>query len=127
MDIKSKKAYALVFAMILIIVLGLASIGLYSTTEYITVETKLKEQQYVRGYYAAIAGLRYARVLLQDPVALFGDTVHDGEEYTAPGTDDFFDHIDVDPADLTITITEYDPGDPQWAVDNYQVTATYTY
>lgn len=141
MDIKSKKGFVLAMAIMFTIIAMMLSIGLYTSVEHVVKETKLHEREYVKGHYAAIAGLRYAAILLRNPVSLFGDTDHDGEAYVVvgdehdpnfgtgnPTTEDFFQDIGaglIGNTPLTITITEYDPLNPEWTQDEYQVTAAW--
>ena len=110
-----KKGYALFLATLFVVVLIIGSLGLYASIGYVIRETKLDEEASARGYYAAIAGLRYTAILLRDPSALapFPCTLprSGGED------DDFFDDLGVP---LTITIDTAAGGD-------YSVSATYTY
>jgi len=112
--------------------------------EHLAKETRLHEVEYIRGYYAAMAGLRYAYMVLEDPVAIFDEPddppLNDGgPPYTVTGTelgetidvDDFFTRTGISANHLTIIITEW-PGpaneaatDPEWDSHEYHVSATY--
>lgn len=124
MNVKSKKGYALALAMIFVILLSISGLTLFTYTEYLVKEVRIQETGSIKGHYAAIAGLRYAAILLRDP---------DGIEYES-GTDgaidnshygDFFTNIDVDPEDLVITIEQIPDGEPHEG--DYEVSATYQY
>lgn len=73
MDITSKKGYTLMLAVLSLIILTVIGFGLYAFVEHFAKESKLQETGHIKGYYAALSGLRYARAeLLKDPQALFG-------------------------------------------------------
>ena len=112
---RSKKGYALAMSIILIIVLTIIGFGLYASIEHFVKEIKLQETEYIKGHYAALAGLRYATILLGDPVVLFG---------YEPVTDNFVeislwdDYRDVaidmglsDRLDVTLLITKRSDGE----------------
>ena len=119
MKIKSKKGFALAMAIMFLIILMISSIGLYLSTEFLAKETRGQEIEYIRGYYAAMAGLRYAYILLRDPgniSYLTDNTTVDNAAYPA-----FFTDIGVDRLTITITRSYNAPGGP------YSVSATYSY
>lgn len=117
MNMKSKKGYVLVFAAIFAITLMVAAWGLWTYVTHLGQEVKVEEYRSTQGYYAAIAGLRYAYLLLHDPAALGLDPADTpGEQCIIPRTGNaadiaFFAAIDVDLSNLTITITEEPTGD----------------
>ena len=121
MRISQKKGVALALVIMFIIVITIASLGLLASVEHVLKEVKVQEAETIRGYYAAVAGLRYARILLRDPGAL----TFTGGECIIPRVtdedDDFFKDIgvDVNSGDLTITIEKLS----DW---KYTVKATYS-
>jgi len=131
MNTKSGKGYALAMAIIFVIILTAAGLGLYYSVEHLTGEIRIQETGYARGYYAAIAGLRYASILLRNP----DDLTFVANVYTVNGTEllpvgsppaiGFFHDIGVDPADLAITIRRI----VRWGkpTGKYKVSAAYTY
>ena len=130
MNIKSKKGYALVMASIFIIILAISSIALYNSVTHVGRDLKVKEKRYVRGYYATIAGLRYASILLRNPNVL---TFTNGI-YTVTGNEQggaFFNDIGVVRGtgfgEMSIQIEEYQDGLVTWSQGEYKVTANYKY
>jgi len=129
MNIKAKNGYGLLMVIFFIIVVLSVISGSFMFVEHLAKETRLHEVEYIRGYYAAMAGLRYAYILLEDPVVNCNFTLGHGdrESYTVTGLElggDFFTDIHVDLAHLTITITERGLLPP--LVDpQYEVSATY--
>jgi len=125
MNIKSKKGFALAFAIIFAIVLTASILGVWAYVAHLMRETKVVDVRSKRGYYAAMAGLRYARVLLRDPDGLVFDGYHncliEGDELGG----DFFTDIDINPDDLTVTITEWHTG-CGWPEGEYKIIATYS-
>ena len=71
MNTRSKKGYALVMSIIFVIVLTIIGFGLYASIEHFVKEIKLQETEYIKGHYAALAGLRYTMILLENPEDLF--------------------------------------------------------
>lgn len=131
MDLKSKKGYVLTIAIVFTIVLITASIGLYSSVRYSIIGTKRNETEYIKGYYATLAGLRYAALVLKDPVNnCYFTPEHNGEICVLDGTElgsNFFLDIDVDPQKLQIVIKEWDLGETGWNDGEYYITAKYLY
>ena len=140
MNIKHTKGYALVMAIIFMIILSVSSIVLYNSVTHVGRELKIKEKQYVKGYYAAVAGLRYASIVLRDPPAP-GDFIN--HVYTVTGNElvavpeaggAFFNDIDVvngtagalEIGEMSIQIEEYHAG-VDWNEGEYKVTANYEY
>jgi len=121
MNLKSKKGYALVMALLFVIILAISSLGLYRSVEYLAKEIRIKETKHIRGYYYGIAGLRYAAILLRDPDLALPCTIPRIEN---SDDDDFFEDIGVDSSSLAITITKIIIGDH---AGDYEVKATYTY
>ena len=68
MNALRNKGQALILVMILSVILLISSIGLYFSITSSIIETK-NEYQYVKGYYAALAGLRLAYIWLGNPGA----------------------------------------------------------
>jgi len=119
----SNKGYLLAIIMIFAAVLMTAMLGLQSYVRSSAKEVLRDETGYVKGYYAAMAGLRYASILLRDPEAITFGAAH---AYTVTGTElggDFMaDVIGQDLATLTVTITEITSGQFE---GQYSVSATY--
>ncbi len=84
MKIKPNKGFALAIAIYFMIFCLITSIWLYSISYYITNEVRVQEASSVRGYYTSMAALRYAYILLKDPVTNFGflTPAHNGEPKT---------------------------------------------
>lgn len=96
--------------MIFIIILTITGIGLFSYIQYAVKGTKVQEIKPTKAYYSAIAGLRYATILLRDPGICFTtpEDPSDLEEYTVTGVEfggDFFGDIGMKAGELTLTIT----------------------
>lgn len=120
MNIKCKKGYALIAVMVFVIISTIASFALYVSVENLTKEIRIQEVGYIRGYYAAIAGLRYAAILLRDPegnleftnsgaIETFStDNLVIGDTQYQPFIN-FCSDINTDQAHLIITITERNP------------------
>ncbi|MCX5666867.1 MAG: hypothetical protein NTY34_00920 [Candidatus Omnitrophica bacterium] len=140
MNIRSGKGFALAMAIYFMLVCLISSIALYTTSYYLTKEVVIQEESSTRGYYAALAGLRYADMALKDlaaapaPKFAFGSAAHNGEistinisKATVIGQEIGLDDNDV----LTITATEWssaaptDPDFPNWADGEYRVTAVF--
>ena len=83
----------------------------------------VEETEYMKGYYAAIAGLRYASIMLENPAIVHQlDTTG---TYTVPKISTSYATLFTDlvlkaPHDVAITITDGGGG-------NYTVTATYNF
>lgn len=128
MNIKSKKGYALIMAIIFIIILAISSIALYNSVTHVGRDLKIKEKRYVRGYYATIAGLRYASILLRNPAALTFNghnvcTVSQDQSYNA-----FFTNINVEPGDpANLAVGEMGLQIEDLLTGEYKVTANYKY
>ena len=117
----NQKGFALVVAAMFTILI-IISLGIFSLSTYEFREVKTHEEEYARGYYGAIAGLRYAYMLLHDPDII--DGLESGP-YTVTGDEyggDFFGDLEVTADELTITITKIETG-----VDagKYDVEASY--
>lgn len=82
MNIKSQKGFALGFAVFFVVLAAISSVAMYSAAFYLSNEVTVKDLNSVRGQYISMAGLRYAKILLKDPVANFGSTVNDGQPHT---------------------------------------------
>ncbi len=127
MNTRSKKGYALAMSVILIIVLTIIGFGLYASIEHFVKEIKLRETEYIKGHYAALAGQRYAMILLRDPEALFvlfGDTppIAVNDSITISLWDDYnavaLDMGLSDRRDVTLEITK-------GAYDEFDINALY--
>ena len=117
-----EKGYTLILVLIFSIVLAIAGLGLYTSIKYITVEMQT-ETASIEAHYAALAGLRYAAILLRDPQAIGLDVVND--TYTVVGNElggasTFWAETGIDSGDLTITITRQ-------ADELFEVSATCEY
>lgn len=128
MNIKNKKGYALIMAIIFIIILAISSIALYNSVTHVGRDLKIKEKRYVKGYYAAIAGLRYASILLRNPAALTFNgnnvcTVSQDQSYNA-----FFTNINVEPGDpANLAVGEMGLKIEKLSETEYKVTSNYSY
>ena len=138
MNIGSKKGFALTLAIYFMIACLINSVALYATSYYITKEVTIQEESSTRGYYLALAGLRYADILLKNPATMpnfvfLTPAVHDGEisAITISNTSGFGQDIRLGDNDvLTITATEWksgvtDPDFPNWSDGEYKVTAVF--
>ncbi len=146
MRISHKKGFVLALAIYFMILAAITSVGMYAYAGYIMREVGIGKKASVRGYYCAVAGARYAYILLKDPVAKLGPTSpyvtsngittleHNGEIVTLTigqssglGQDLLLYGDDA----LTVTVEEnsYNPstGLWQWTPDDgYRVIATFT-
>jgi len=123
MRIKGNKGYILPLATIFAVICMIMSIGLYYSVFSAFKGSGIKEVEYIKGYYACVAGLRYASVLLKDPNGI----AFNGDNYTITGTEhggDFFNDIQTAPAKLTVTITKITGGAD---AGKYDVSASYAY
>ena len=133
MSKNTKKGYVLVFAIILAIILAVASISLFFSVGHVVSETKIRQTKYVRGYYWDLAGLRYAGILLRNPEANLGFTnsgiiesfstndLSAGSPAVLP-FNVFCADLGIDSDNYEITVTEQNPsGGP------YEITASYEY
>ena len=137
--ISDKKGFVLALAIYFVILAVITSIGLYTYSGYIVREAGIAKEVSVRGYYCAVAGVRYASILLKNPttnlkkgspyvtsgeittLAFNGETVtltinqgsSLGQDLLLSGNDS-----------LIVTITEYNTGAP-WAPNSYQVIADF--
>ena len=124
MNIKSKKGYVLVFAAIFTLTLMIASWGLWTYVSHLVQETKVEEYHSIQGYYATVAGLRYGYLLLRDPSALiFTEGVCTIPRTGNTADETFFEAINIDLSDLTITIEKITSGPD---IGKYTVTAIYS-
>ena len=140
-NIPRKRGYTLIMVLLLMITAAIVSVGVYSYSGYIVREVRIDKRAAARGYYYAVAGARYAQILLKDPTNVtkfgFDGTGHagfDGEVKTITvsgnaagtlGADLNFSGNDT----LTIKATEYNASNPSstpWAVNSYQVETTFT-
>jgi hypothetical protein len=115
---KNNKGSILLYSVLIILVFSIAHVSLLTHTQ----NTALGSRKYVariKGRYAALAGLRYASILLRNP-SVFGFTALGApgdpsipETYTVIGTElggNFFSDIGADSKSLIITITETNNG-----------------
>jgi len=123
-DIKSRRGYILALAIIFMVVMAIVSIGMYAQAVYSTKEVRVDEVGQTRGYYAGVAALRYASILLRDPVALFGDEPDPGDSVTRSLWNDYNTvarDIGLDSRhDVLLTVTKRADGE-------FDVSASYTY
>lgn len=93
---RSKKGYILAIVLSFIIFSVVLSIGIYEYARYIYKEAGTADVNWIKGYYATIAGTRYINnIVLLNPVAtqgvgrdgLFITASHNGERFVFP--DDF--------------------------------------
>ena len=132
-----KKGFALATAIYFVIIAAITSVGIYMYSSYMARETTIDKTNSTRGYYCALAGLRYAYILLKNPVTNFSfDAAMNGESKTINITNSnpLYNDLGLGASDsLSITVTEYnsdspgDPKDPQYIPpNNYRVTATFS-
>lgn len=109
MNIKSQKGFALGFAIFFVVLAAISSIAMYSSAFYLSNEVTVKDLNSVKGHYISMAGLRYAKILLKDPVANFGSDVNDGQPHTltfSPGDGSLGTDLNLTGDDLlTVTAT----------------------
>lgn len=67
-----KRGSILIIVMIFVLVTAITSIGLYNAVYNVNKIEGISEVHKVQSYYAAMAGLRYAAVLLKDPELILG-------------------------------------------------------
>jgi len=138
-NISHKSGFVLIMATLFIVIAVVASVGIYSYSEYIVHEVRTEKKAAAKSYYCAVAGARYAQILLKNPVANFGsgitDTAFNGEigtkTITGRATGTLGEDLNFSGNDtLTITATEYNtatPASTPWEVNNYQVEIVFTY
>lgn len=115
----NKKGSALIIVMVFMLVSVIASIGLYNSV-YLTFKIQsINEVERIRGYYADLAGLRYATLLLMDTT---GYAVGVPVSRNVRITDNaLYQNLGLRPPhDLIITITRRADG-------MYDVSATYNF
>lgn len=123
----NKKGSALIIVMVFMLVSVIASIGLYNSVFITSKIQSINEMERIRGYYADLAGLRYATLLLRNPANIAG---YDVSSVTGATTGPLsvrtqYNALYVDlglrpPHDLIITITRRADG-------LYDVSATYNF
>ncbi|MDP2929213.1 MAG: hypothetical protein Q8O01_04025 [Candidatus Omnitrophota bacterium] len=132
-NILHKRGFVLIMATLFIVIAVVASVGIYSYSEYIVHEVRTEKKAAAKSYYCAVAGARYAQIVLKNPmdVARFGFTTaaFNGETKTmtitghAAGT--LGEDLDFRGNDtLTITATEINTTDNP---NSYQVETIFTY
>lgn len=118
MKLGSKKGFALAMALYFVVITGITSIGIYTYAFYVARESAVEGPGSIRGYYMAIAGLRYAAILLKDPTANFnfnnGPVTLSGQAYT-----DFEDNLGLS-GNETLTVTV-----ERLPANTYQITADF--
>lgn len=136
MNISRNNGYAIMAALLFVIIAAITSVGIYAYSGYIAREVRINKNSAARGYYYSVAGARYAQILLKDPATNFGfsTTAFNGEAKTVTvtgsaagtlGADLNFSGNDT----LTIKASEYNAGDPSstpWEVNSYQVETSFT-
>jgi len=129
----TEKGYVLALVMIFIVILTASSLGLYATVQHLITETYLQDQRYTEGYYLALAGVRYAKILIGMGIAQLPNVR--GTSYTVTGQEivgasNFFTDIGLDNigrdlhnpnARLEIIITFPTDG------EIFEITSTYLY
>ena len=143
-----KKGFILVLAIYFLIIAAITSIGMYAYAYYIARQVWIGKMTSTRGYYCAVAGARYAYILLKDPldylmtpnghlpdpnITITGGSIttlpHNGETVTftiTPGSTLWLDLNMQGNDTLTVTIEEWNTGITDWTDGNYRVTATFT-
>ena len=128
MNIRSQEGFALGFAIFFVVLAAISSVAMYSAAFYLSNEVTAKDVDSVRGHYISMAGIRYAKILLKDPIAGFGfssDPPPNGQIRTltfSPGDGkSFTSDLGLTGNDLlTVTATYYS------ATSNYTVSAAFT-
>ena len=121
MNALKNKGQALILVMILSAIFFISSIVLYFSITSSIIETK-KEYQYVKGYYASLAGLRLASIWLQNPTV-----------YPINGSSNVTIHLRTDMPSVAASLNITDPHDvvitinQQGSTNLYDVAATYNY
>jgi len=135
-NISRKSGYALMLALVFVVVAAITSFGIYSYSEHIAREVRVDKKIDAKSYYYSIAGARYAMILLENPVTNFGFSTEafNGEVKTIAitgsaagtlGANLGFSGRDT----LTITAREYNPALPAstpWDVNTYQIETSFT-
>lgn len=121
-QITSKKGSALLVTICVLLALLMASLsGLESYSKHFTREIIGQEVRRAQGYYTALAGMRYAAMLLQNPVPFTNHV------YTITGRElggDLFGDLSVTNQNFSVTITEITSGP---SAGQFQIDAAYTY
>jgi len=135
--ISHRRGFALVLALVFIVVACITSIAVYSYSLHIVRNVRIEKKAATRSYYYCVAGARYAQILLKDPVANFGftDEAFNGETRTITRTGNTAGSLGADLGfnssdTLTIKATEYDTGNPTstpWQVNSYQIDVSFTH
>ena len=111
-QIISKKGSALLITIFILMAMLMASLtGLQAYSKHFTREIARQEIGHVRGYYVAMAGLRYASILLQNPAALnFVGNVYNVTGTEFPDGTDLFHDLGVTATNFQVTITDLNNG-----------------
>lgn len=142
MNLKSKKGYALVLAILFMIISAITSVGLYTYAYHVSKQIAIEEPVHNRKYYASIGATRYAYILLENPKVNLGPAAqyvtsggittdeHDGENVVLSITPSIAgigaDLNLIGNDSITITILEYnDPVSTPWSENNYMVETTF--
>ena len=80
MRVKSNKGQILAIVIFFIIVSVITSVALYYWAFSISKEVAIQSPEHMRNYYAAVAGQRFAAILLKDPET----NLNDGPQLPAP-------------------------------------------
>ncbi len=120
--ITSKKGSALLVTICVLLALLMASLsGLQNYSKHFTRDIMGWEIRRTQGYYAALAGMRYAAMVLQGPVAFTNHV------YTITGTElggNLFNDLAVTNQNFSVTIIEITSGANN---GQFQIDAVYTY
>ena len=120
---QKNKGFILIVVMIFSVVAMITTIALFKAITLTFKVAGVEQMERIKGYYAAIAGLRYANVMLQDPNIMNLLTAV-GSSVTRSVKDDYFTlysdlHLS-DPHNVTIKIT-YNADDTYTAVASYSL------
>ena len=133
----NKKGAILIMVMIFFIIAAIASMGLYTAVYNLGKAQGVGEVEHVKGYFAALGGLRYAKILLKDPDAIdalltnnYSDS--DGNGITLPNPISLkqsYSSVATDlnltgNRDVSINIVKYSSGIYN---GQYKIIATYRY
>lgn len=125
-----RSGYILLMVMFFVVVSLISALTIGSYVTHITREFVINEKKSSQAYYTAVAGARYAYILLKDPVANFGfiDADLNGEtpkSITISNSSQFGRDMHLDDNDvMTIKVEEWDEDITEWPEGNYKVTVT---
>jgi len=129
---RSKKGFMLEVSVIFSIIL-IVSLSVYKSTLYSFKEVRVRDMEYTKAYYANVAALRYAAILLKEPGKLFSPSDPSNYDPDSPENTTYTVTFNENGANLmndlglssdkiTMTITLDNTQTPE----KYNITASYT-